>query len=392
MSWQVKRKPEDFIVREVIDDRIQASWKDKIRQLHGRPPVKKGNDYLWFTLKKTDLPFFDTIDAIAKRLHVGTRSISYAGTKDKRAITYQTVSVPASLEDGVRNLEIPGLETADFRRMNRQVKLGEHRGNRFTITVRNVKKDEKKSMRERLGKIKRSGMINFFGVQRFGSGGRNHVVGKYIVMGDIENAVMSLLTADPPGGPEGVVRARKKLLDSKNFSEAAELFPRKLRYENMITRHLANDPGDYTGALERLPLRLIKLFVHAYQAHLWNMTAYEHSKLTGGQTTIPVPGYMTNLAKYPAVKAMAERMLKNEGIALSDFRLRGTPRLSSRGSERDFLCFPKDLTCVFKNDETNDGKIKAVLGFFLEKGFYGTELIRQIKQAGPGNGPPNYEI
>jgi len=390
MAWRIKQKPEDFIVREVLPDEIEASWKNKIRQIHGRPPVKKSARYLWFTLTKRNMDFFRTIEIMAKKLHVSTRLVSYSGTKDKRAVTSQTISVLGAEEKDILDLKIPGLEFSDFRPRNRPVRLGEHHANRFAITVRNVTPSGMKGVKQRLEKLKRHGMINLFGEQRFGSVRRvNHIAGKYLAMGDVENAVCSFLTTQSALEPDRTRAARKMVLESANFRLAANKFPASLRFESVLISHLAKNPGDYDGAVRRLPLRLLKMFVHAYQAHIWNMAAMEYSnsakspkKQQQESAVIPLVGYKTNLAKYPAVKGIVEGILVSEGVKTASFRNKKIPELSSAGSARDFRSFPKNLEYVFARDELNKGRMKIVLDFELGKGSYGTELIRQIS---PGN-------
>jgi tRNA(Glu) U13 pseudouridine synthase TruD len=70
--------------------------------------------------------------------------------------------------------------------------------------------------------------------------------------------------------------------------------------------------------------------------------------------------------------------MKKEKITPSDFKIRHSPKLSSKGSVRDFLCFPKRLSYAFERDDVNEGRMKMILSFELEKGSYATELVRQI--------------
>ena len=350
MAWQIKCKPGDFVVREVIEDEVQSRWKEKIRRIHGKKAGEPESGFLWFTMKKTDRDFFESVDSIASELGISSKKIGYSGTKDRRAVTCQTLSVEGMTEGEIKNLKISGLGFSDFRQRNRPVKLGEHRGNDFTINVRNVGKGEPDAISRRLESIKRQGMINFFGGQRFGSKGSNHVAGRYLVMGDLENAAKTIMSGSGVGGRG---------------------------HEHLLARHLERKPGDYEGALRRLPLRLLKLLVHAYQAHLWNAAAEEHMKSSGKQALIPIPGYGTILEKYPGTGRIIGSLLKSEGILLSSFRIRKIPELSSKGSEREFLCFPKDLSWHFGMDEINPDRMKLVLTFFLGKGSYATELVRQ---------------
>ena len=61
MTWKIKQKPEDFVVREIIEDTIEASWREKIRLIHGKSSKhegKEGGKYLWFRMKKRGVDFY----------------------------------------------------------------------------------------------------------------------------------------------------------------------------------------------------------------------------------------------------------------------------------------------------------------------------------------------
>jgi tRNA pseudouridine13 synthase len=348
MPWKIKQRPEDFVVREVMSDRVEESWKEKARLIHGKKPSSKEKRYLWFTLRKTGRDFFDAISSLAGGLGISTRDVGYAGTKDKAAVTFQTVSVPASCEKRLRKLRVPGLEASDFRKMNRHVRLGEHEANAFEVTVRNLEEADVDRAAKRLEAMKKRGMVNYFGEQRFGAAGKNHVIGRYLVMDDVENAVLS--------------------------------FPHTHRttgVETALMDHLAMERHDYAGALAKVPLRLLKLFVHAYQSYVWNRAADECSGSGKKDAEIPLVGYGTRLERYPGSGTVIEGILRSEGVTLQDFRNRRFPKLSSRGASRDLIVFPKGLEWEPGEDELNGGMRKLVIRFTLPPGSYGTVLVEQ---------------
>ncbi len=347
MGWKIKQKPEDFIVQEVIFDKIEESWKEKYRKIHGKTSGTE-NKYLWFTLKKTDRDFFKAIGAIARNLKMSTKDVGYAGTKDKKAITYQTISVPIGMEDDVRSLDITGLEISDFRYRNRPIKLGEHKGNDFKITVRNIDVKDIQRIEESIDHVKNEGMINYFGEQRFGSINKlNAVIGKFIVLGDMESAAKAMILEC--GGD----------------------------YERRMSAHLEKNPGGYDGALRQLPLRLLKIFVHAYQAKMWNECAVRYD---GGNTPIPLIGHRTDVRNYPRIRGILEEVMNEEKIGPGDFRNHKFRELSSRGTDRNYMVTPKSLEHSFGKDEMNSGRKKLMLLFYLPKGSYATELVRRLEE------------
>lgn len=348
MSWKIKQKPEDFVVTEVIFDKTEESWKEKYRKLHGKT-AETEKRYLWFTLKKTGRDFFEVMAAIGLDLKIGTRDLGYSGTKDKNAVTIQTVSVPIEKEEDVRKLDIKGVEISDFRHRNRPIRLGEHKGNNFEIVVRNIEKDDIEAISKRIEDIKTDGMINYFGEQRFGSLRKvNDEIGRLLVHGELEQAAKRII--DEVGG----------------------------YYGKRMSAFLRKHPHHYRGALKQMPLRLLKLFIHAYQSKIWNECAIRYN---GENTVIPIIGYATDLRNYPKVREIAEGVLDEEKTDRLDFKNYTFKELSSRGAERPYLVFPENLEYKFGNDELNKGKRKMTLKFYLPKGSYATELIRQLEQA-----------
>ena len=322
MAWKIKQTPDDFVVREIIQDRLEESWKEKVKSLHGKRSGGDGGLYLWFTMKKTNVDFFEAVDRMARALKIRPESICHAGTKDKRAVTFQTISIRGASEDDVRKLHLAGIEFSDFRRRARPVKLGDHTGNFFEIAVRGIEENEIKPAEIRIKKIQRDGMVNFFGEQRFGVENQNHVIGMGMVKGD----------------------------------------------EKTIRNH------------ENEPKTLRMLYVHAYQSWLWNETA---RKLPRSDIWVPVVGYQTRLDDYPESSAVIREILEKEGVAPKDFRIRAFRDMSCRGEDRRLVVRPSGLSYSFAKDEMHPGKFRLLLKFGLPKGSYATELVKQIAPENP---------
>ncbi len=380
MAWQLKARPEDFIVEEIIDDVTEDRWKEKLSRIRGHGAGKEKGRYLWLTMTKRDMDFFRAIGRLASSLGISTRSISYSGTKDRRALTSQTVSILGIDEKDAGRISIPGLELSGFRYRHRHVKLGEHSGNRFRITIRNIGPDEMDGTKKRLDSVRNEGIVNYFGGQRFGSMRKvNDAVGKHIVMGDFKQAVMTFLTSSSVSEPQRTRKARADLRKTGDIIAAAHDFPDALDSERKILSYLGKRPDDYIGAFRRLPLRLLKLFVHAYQSRIWNETANALYAKSREQASVPIIGYRTKLIGDSKQKSIIDGILKSEGIEQGMFRIKEFPRLSSSGSARDLIMRAGNLSYKVEDDDINNGKKKIVLSFDLGKGSYATELVRQIQ-------------
>ena len=74
-----------------------------------------------------------------------------------------------------------------------------------------------------------------------------------------------------------------------------------------------------------------------------------------------------------------EAIMEKEGITDRDFIIRKIPEISAEGTERDMFIEVKDLEIGnLEDDELNNGKKKSRIKFFLQKGSYATEFIRQV--------------
>jgi len=364
---KLKQIPEDFVVKEILP-------KSFDQYLSENPDSK----YVWFTLKKKNWDLFNALKAIAKQLNVSVKRFGYAGTKDKNAVTYQTISVFGVPIEKLRSVKIKDIELSDFRYANRDIGIGDLEANRFEITIRDLTKDDEKRVKSAAEKIKKNGIVNFFGYQRFGvNRAITHIVGKYIIKNDLKNAVWTYLTHVSKKEDKRKTDARKRLKESFDIDQALKDFS-GIKPEIVLLNHLKKYPNDYAGALRKLPIGMRKMFIHAYQSFLWNDIA-KKIKLRGN-VKIPMIGYETDIEKYPKIKNIIKDVLVSENIQLEDFKIKSMPELSCKGDERDFIVFPKGLKYKFEKDDMNKNRLKVKIEFELPKGSYATEVIRQMFQ------------
>jgi tRNA pseudouridine13 synthase len=147
----------DFIVEEHLPERPDGD-----------------GEHLWLFIEKDGQNTAWVARQIAKWAGVKTRDVSYAGLKDRHAITRQTFSVhlPGKATPSPHLINIEGVEVISHARHSRKLKTGQLIGNQFTIRVRNS--DEPlETIENRWDKIVAAGVPNYFGEQRFGHGGQN---------------------------------------------------------------------------------------------------------------------------------------------------------------------------------------------------------------------------
>ncbi|TYG34433.1 tRNA pseudouridine(13) synthase TruD [Lonepinella koalarum] len=104
---------------------------------------------------------------------VSTRQISYAGLKDRHAVTEQwfSIQLPGKPTSDFSQFQLNGVEILDVTRHNRKIRIGSLDGNDFEILLRNaVETDE---LKMRLKNLQNVGFPNYFMEQRFGRDGHN---------------------------------------------------------------------------------------------------------------------------------------------------------------------------------------------------------------------------
>lgn len=100
---------------------------------------------------------------------IARRDVSYAGLKDRHAITTQWFSVwlPGKEAPNWSEYLPDSIQVVDEIRHNRKVRVGTLQGNHFKLILRNCQGDKLK-LEQTLSIIKERGVPNYFGTQRFG--------------------------------------------------------------------------------------------------------------------------------------------------------------------------------------------------------------------------------
>ena len=160
MLFQIKSKPEDFVVEEILWGWI-PSWKW---------------DFLYAFFEKENLTTMDIIDYLTKNLHLQRDELGIAWLKDKAWITRQWISISKRslssiwwedlfikiLWEKVRILKKSWNET--------WLKVASNDWNRFKIRLRarqNISNEIKNQIENNVQKIRERWFPNCFGMQRF---------------------------------------------------------------------------------------------------------------------------------------------------------------------------------------------------------------------------------
>ncbi|WP_028022943.1 tRNA pseudouridine(13) synthase TruD [Enterovibrio calviensis] len=157
----LKAKPEHFFVSETLDF----------------TPVGHGEHFL-VRIRKIGENTKYVVNELAKACGVKSRDVSWAGLKDRHAVTEQWFSVhlpgqpDPDLTEFVETHE--GIDAIlETTRHDKKLRPGDLIGNRFSLVITDFNSDDE--IEARLASIRDQGVPNYFGSQRFGRNGNNVV-------------------------------------------------------------------------------------------------------------------------------------------------------------------------------------------------------------------------
>ncbi len=157
-SAKLKAKAEDFQVYEEL----------------GYPLAGHG-EHLMIRIRKRGENTAFVANELAKACGVPSKAVSWAGLKDRHAVTEQWLSVhlpKGNTPDFTAFLnQYPSVEIVDIQRHNQKLRPGDLQGNRFVLTLSAV--SDVDDVVARLQVIAKAGVPNYFGPQRFGHEGNN---------------------------------------------------------------------------------------------------------------------------------------------------------------------------------------------------------------------------
>jgi tRNA pseudouridine13 synthase len=167
IGGQIKAQPEDFEVEEIP----------------AYEPAGSG-DHLFLWVEKRDMGAEYFTRQVARRLEIAAGDVGLAGLKDRHAVTRQYVSVPATAEAKLGQLDGDGIRLLRQARHNNKLRPGHLRGNLFRILIREVDPSSAPKLDAILNRIQQFGLPNFYGEQRFGKDGETAKMGMALVKGE----------------------------------------------------------------------------------------------------------------------------------------------------------------------------------------------------------------
>ncbi|KAI4898429.1 hypothetical protein NFI96_031814 [Prochilodus magdalenae] len=190
--------------------------------------------YTGFTLEKENLETLEAISYMAAVLGVLPSDFSYAGIKDKRAVTYQSMVVKKisaeRLLEKASEFENRGMQLSNIHPVSEPLRLGRLQGNHFDLVIRDLKphgkcgsSDLELLVKEAVENVKVRGFVNYYGPQRFGSSQSVQAdhIGLALLKEDMVTAVRLFLS--PEEGEDLQNKAKRHFLHTGKWNTHTEL-------------------------------------------------------------------------------------------------------------------------------------------------------------------------
>ncbi|SFV55262.1 tRNA pseudouridine 13 synthase [hydrothermal vent metagenome] len=321
----------------------------------------KGSNLI-LKIKKTDMSTFKLITVIAKATQLEHRDIGYAGLKDKNATTIQYISIPKQYErELIKNLTTEKIEILEKHYSKFPIKVGQLKGNRFSIVLEKVDKKTKESIEKVAKELVAHGIPNYYGYQRFGEDSKSYEQGKEIAHSGkkLKGAKEKLL-----------VSAYQSFLYNSWLSE-------RISISKTINKNSVQD----ASKLLDYPLELVKEL--AKQPHFFKLFIGDDMQNYPFGKSYPLQDFKRASKDFIAHKSSPTGLLVGYKVkrALGDARyleeaFDDTELYALKGDRRYAWIFPEDLSFQY-----NEAQEKLTVNFYLPKGSYATTFLEEISKS-----------
>jgi len=380
IGGSIKVRYEDFNVLELLVEPILRDLSKKADNVYRFPLL---------VLQKRGLDSNHAIFEISDQL--GTK-IRVLGIKDSKAVTSQYATCEGKkFREGMTahtKLSLLGFS-------KRPINKSHIMGNQFEIRVSNPLRNDISEFITEIGNIP-----NYYGLQRFGSERLvTHLVGRAIINENFKEAVEIFLCHTTEYDTQFSKEIREKCNDPNNYVKVIKIIPKGMDLERNLLRSLLDGKG-YKNALRSIPINIRRLFVHAYQAYLFNkclssmlrrgesinscvkndfcfklenqMALGKLIKYTNDDTTnlvpaMQLPGYSFK-SKDGRFEDKMSIIMKEENISPKNFHVKEMQELSVEGGFRQLPLLVTDFSYC------ENLKVK----FKIPIGSYATILLREL--------------
>ena len=340
IDFHFKQTPRDFVVEEI-----------PLYEFSGE------GEHLILFIRKKNLATTEMIGHIARFLGIKNKEIGYAGMKDKHAMTKQYISLHKKHEEKLEGFSFEGIKIISKTYHNNKLRIGHLKGNRFYIKIKKVNPTSAAKIDEALKNIKKDGMPNFFGYQRFGNDGDNHILGEKLAKGEAKER--------NPRVKKLLINAYQSHLFNLWLSRRLEINSLVSSFKAQELETLLNLPNDAVKKMKAQahPFKLLEgdVMEHYPYGKLFEFESDEKDLLRFNERDISVTGLLCG-KKVKMATGLAGEIEK-------DF----DDTINADGARRFAWIYPTEIEGRF-----NPVEAQYEMNFTLPKGSYATVLIEEI--------------
>lgn len=318
-TGKLKAEFQDFIVREELGYGFTGE-----------------GEFVVVKIRKTNANTLFVGEKLAKFAGIAERNMSYAGLKDRHAVTEQwfCLHLAGKVTPDFSQFKCEGVEILAVTRHNRKIRTGALAGNHFELLLRGVQ--ETGEIKTRLSHLQAVGFPNYFTEQRFGRDGHNLTQAMRWANGEIS------------------VKDRKKrsFYLSAARSEVFNLVVSKRIEEGLISKVQVGDYLQLAGTNSFFEVKAEEL-------------AESQARLELGDVLLTAPLIGENSLNLTA--CMAEKVIIEQHANLVE--LMKKERVNH--ARRAMLRKPQNLEWAFEPEGLR-------LKFFLDSGSYATGVVREL--------------
>ncbi|QOP43494.1 tRNA pseudouridine(13) synthase TruD [Sulfurimonas sediminis] len=340
IDFHFKQTPRDFVVEEI-----------PLYEFSGE------GEHLILQVRKKNLSTNEMIGQIARYLGIKNKEIGYAGLKDKNAMTVQYISLHKKYEEALENFNFDGIKILSKTYHNNKLRIGHLKGNRFYIKLKKVNPTSAEKIDEALKNIDKFGLPNFFGYQRFGNDGDNHILGEKLAKGEARER--------NPRVKRLLINAYQSYLFNLWLSRRLEINTLVNSFKAQEIESLLNMPNEEVKKMkeQKHPFKLISGDV---------MEHYPHGRL------FDFEGAKEDLERFNARDISVTGLLCGKKVRhateiAGEIEKDYDDEINADGARRYAWVFPTEIEGRFNKQEA-----QYEMNFTLPKGSYATVLIEEI--------------
>jgi tRNA pseudouridine13 synthase len=341
----------------------QSSNDFKVLEISDREIKKEKGSYKLYLLEKRNIEAFALLHHLSRKNNIPVSELGISGLKDKYALTTQYLTIPSKYD--IKTAKEQNLNIAFLGYTDEKLKPGDHRSNRFEITVRDIKKGELEGIKQKSKEIN-FGVPNYFDSQRFGSVIHNQFIAKYFFEKNFEQAVKIYLTQFTKSEKSAIKQEKRLIL--QNWRDISRLDIKNNKLKPIVEEF--KKTKDWQKAYEKINPEIRKMFVSAYESFVWNEELKHILKQVLPKNSLyTIPYNVGNLTFYKNVK--------------EDDLKKMPERLKINSIDRENIVRPEQFKISEpKLDELNDkgknNRFKIILSFILPKGSYATIITKKL--------------